>query len=48
MAVALEPLIADTPARRAQLDGLAEVAQALEGAGPLQTAGQLVAAALGA
>lgn len=48
MADALEPLIADTPARRAQLDGLAEVSQALEGAGPLKSAGQLVAEALGA
>ncbi|NCD21453.1 MAG: lipid-A-disaccharide synthase [Spartobacteria bacterium] len=48
MADALEPLLADTPARQAQLDGLAEVARALEGAGPLQTAGALVAEALGA
>ena len=48
MADALEPLIADTPARQAQLAGLAEVARALEGAGPLQTAGALVAEALGA
>ena len=48
MADALEPLIADTPARQAQVDGLAEVAQALEGAGPLKSAGQLVAEALGA
>ena len=48
MADALEPLIAGTPARQAQLDGLAEVAQALEGAGPLKSAGQLVAEALGA
>ncbi len=48
MADALEPLIADTPARQAQLDGLAAVAKALEGEGPLRTAGQLVAEALGA
>jgi len=48
MADALEPLIADTPGRQAQLDGLAEVAQALEGVGPLKSAGQLVAETLGA
>ncbi len=48
MADALEPLIADTPARQAQLDGLAEVAKALEGEGDIPSAGQLVAEALGA
>ena len=48
MADALEPLMADTPARQAQLAGLAEVARALEGAGSLKSAGQLVAEALGA
>ena len=47
MADALEPLLADGPARQAQLDGLAEVARALEGKGPIRTAGQLVAEALG-
>ncbi|HAL92291.1 MAG TPA: lipid-A-disaccharide synthase [Verrucomicrobia bacterium] len=48
MADALEPLIADTPARQAQLDGLDEMAKALEGPGPGKRAGQLVAEALGA
>ena len=47
MADALEPLLADGPARQAQLEGLAEVARALEGQGPIRTAGQLVAEALG-
>ena len=47
MADALEPLIADTPARQTQLDGLGEVATALEGAGCVHPAGQLVAHALG-
>ena len=47
MADALEPLLADGPARQAQLEGLAEVARALEGQGPIWTAGQLVAEALG-
>jgi len=47
MADALEPLIADTPARQTQLDGLAQVAVALEGSPNLPTAGQLVADALG-
>lgn len=47
MAAALEPLIADTPARQAQLAGLDEVATALAGAGPVPSAGRLVAEALG-
>ena len=47
MADALAPLIADTPARQAQLAGLAEVARALEGPGGAPTAGQMVAEALG-
>lgn len=47
MADALEALIADTPARRAQLAGMAEVARTLEGAGPIRSAGQVVADALG-
>ena len=47
MADALAPLIADTPARRAQLEGLAAVARALEGPGDAPTAGQMVAEALG-
>jgi lipid-A-disaccharide synthase len=47
MAAALEPLIADTPARQTQLDGLQEVARALAGAGDAPSAGQVVAAALG-
>jgi len=48
MADALESLLEDTPARQAQLAGLEEVARALEGAGPLKSAGEVVAAALGA
>ncbi|HPT17586.1 MAG TPA: lipid-A-disaccharide synthase, partial [Kiritimatiellia bacterium] len=48
MADALEPLLEHTPARQAQLAGLEEVARALEGAGPLKSAGEVVAAALGA
>ncbi|HPT16760.1 MAG TPA: lipid-A-disaccharide synthase [Kiritimatiellia bacterium] len=48
MADALEPLLEDTPARQAQLVGLEEVVRALEGAGPLKSAGEVVAAALGA
>ena len=48
MADALEPLIADTPARKAQLEGLAEVEQALAGEGDVKPAGRLVAEALGA
>ena len=48
MADALEPLLEDTQARQAQLAGLEEVARALEGAGPLKSAGEVVAAALGA
>ena len=48
MADALEPLLEDTPARQVQLAGLKEVARALEGAGPLKSAGEVVAAALGA
>ena len=48
MADALEPLLEDTPARQAQLAGLEKVARALEGAGPLKSAGEVVAAALGA
>lgn len=47
MADALEPLIADTPARQAQLDGLNEVGTALEGSPDLPTAGKLVADSLG-
>ena len=47
MAGALEPLLADTPARQAQLEGLAAVARALEGPGGAPTAGQMVAEALG-
>lgn len=47
MAVALEPLIADTPARQAQLAGMEEVATALVGASPVKSAGRLVAEALG-
>ncbi|MGD9782006.1 MAG: lipid-A-disaccharide synthase [Kiritimatiellia bacterium] len=47
MADALEPLIADTPARAAQLAGLDEMARALEGAGRVPSAGQVVADALG-
>ncbi len=47
MADALEPLIADSPVRQSQLDGLNEVGAALEGSPDLPTAGQLVANALG-
>jgi lipid-A-disaccharide synthase len=47
MAEALEPLIANTLARQAQIHGMAEVARALEGAGPIRSAGQVVADALG-
>ena len=48
MADALEPLIADTPARKTQLEGLAEVEKALAGEGDVKSAGRLVAEALGA
>jgi lipid-A-disaccharide synthase len=47
MADALEPLMADSPARQTQLSGLNEVGAALEGSPDLATAGQLVADALG-
>ena len=47
MADALEPLIADGPARQLQLAGLEEVARALEGEGQIRSAGQVVAEALG-
>jgi len=47
MADALELLIADTPARQTQLNGLSEVGAALEGSPDLPPAGQLVADALG-
>ena len=47
MADALEPLIADSSARRAQLAGLEEVAFQLEGEGQIKSAGQLVAETLG-
>ena len=47
MADALEPLIADTPVRQAQMDGLAGIARALAGTGDIRSAGQLVAEALG-
>ena len=47
MADALEPLIADSPARRAQLAGLEEVAFQLEGEGQIKSAGRLVAETLG-
>ena len=47
MADALEPLIADTSARRAQLAGLEEVAFQLEGEGQIKSAGRLVAETLG-
>ena len=47
MADALEPLIDETPARQAQLAGLEEIAQALAGGGAVQSAGRLVAEALG-
>jgi lipid-A-disaccharide synthase len=46
MADALEPLLADTPARQAQLDGMDGIAKALAGAGTVKSAGQLVAEAL--
>lgn len=48
MADALEPLMADSPARQAQLDGMGEVARALEGGGGVPPAGRVVAEALGA
>ena len=47
MADALEPLIADTPVRQAQMDGLAGIARALAGTGDIKPAGQIVAEALG-
>lgn len=47
MADAMEPLIADTPARQAQLEGLAEVAAALAGEAGARSAGLWVAEALG-
>jgi lipid-A-disaccharide synthase len=47
MAAALEPLLADTPERRAQVEGLQEVERALAGAESVASAGQVVAAALG-
>ena len=47
MADALEPLIADGPARQLQLAGLEEVARALEGEGQIRSAGQVVAEVLG-
>lgn len=47
MADALEPLIADSSARRAQLAGLEEVAFQLEGEGQIKSAGRLVAETLG-
>ncbi len=48
MADAMAPLIADTPARQTQLDGMEEMARALEGGEGVKTAGRLVAEALGA
>ena len=47
MADALEPLIANTPARQTQMNGLNEVGAVLEGSPNLPTAGQRVADALG-
>lgn len=47
MADALEPLLADTPARQAQLDGLEEITRSLAGSGDVKPAGQWVAEALG-
>ena len=47
MADAMQLLAADTPARRAQIEGLAQVARALEGEGSVVPAGRLVAEALG-
>ena len=47
MADALGPLMEDTPARQAQLTGMEEVAQALEGEGVVRSAGLHVAEALG-
>ena len=47
MADALEPLLGDTPARQAQLDGLEGIARALTGEGDIRSAGQVVAGALG-
>jgi lipid-A-disaccharide synthase len=47
MADAIEALAGDTPARKAQLEGLDEVVRALHGEGSVKTAGQLVADALG-
>jgi|LSQX01.2.fsa_nt_gb lipid-A-disaccharide synthase len=46
MAGAIERLLADTPERQAQLEGLEEIARILEGHGDIPTAGQLVAEAL--
>ncbi len=47
MVDALEPLVADTPVRQAQLAGMEDVARALEGEGLVRSAGQHVADALG-
>lgn len=47
MARAVEALLDETPARREQLDGLAEVVSALQGGEQIKTAGQVVAEALG-
>ncbi|MDR0994515.1 MAG: lipid-A-disaccharide synthase [Verrucomicrobiota bacterium] len=46
MADALEPLLVESPAREAQLQGLTAVACALEGNGGVQSAGAVVAEAL--
>jgi lipid-A-disaccharide synthase len=46
MADALQALLADTPERAAQLEGLQEIARALAGEGPIKSAGQQVAEAL--
>ena len=48
MADALEPLIADTPARATQKKGIEDVARALAGPGDVKSAGRIVAEALGA
>ncbi len=47
MAKAVDDILDDTPARRGQLEGLAEVAAALQGGGRVKPAGQVVAEALG-
>jgi lipid-A-disaccharide synthase len=47
MADVMQSLIEDSPARQAQLGGLWEVASALEGAGRVTPAGQVVADSLG-